>query len=134
MAGKPRVFGYMPDDTPPPGALLSLGFQQALTMFPATVLVATLTKFDVGVTILASGAGHARRPAGLEAADEPRHLAVGATILICGIGGNLALKDGLFPFPIPVVFPNGIPAIVFSAIAGILLNLLFVTVKRSGSA
>jgi uracil permease len=59
---------------------------------------------------------------------EPRHLAVGATILICGIGGNLSLKDGLFPFSIPVVFPNGIPAIVFSAIAGILLNLLFLVV------
>ena len=60
---------------------------------------------------------------------EPRHLAVGATILVCGIGGNLALKDGLFPFPIPVVFPNGIPAIVFSAIVGILLNLLFLAVR-----
>jgi uracil permease len=59
---------------------------------------------------------------------DPRHLAVGATILITGIGGNLALKNGLFPFQIPVVFPNGIPAIVFSAIAGILLNLLFVVV------
>ena len=28
---------------------------------------------------------------------EPRQLAVGATILICGIGGNMTLKDGLFP-------------------------------------
>jgi hypothetical protein len=28
-----------------------------------------------------------------------------------------------------VVFPGGIPAIVFSAIAGILLNLLFLVVK-----
>ncbi|MBM4424012.1 MAG: xanthine permease [Chloroflexi bacterium] len=56
---------------------------------------------------------------------EPRQLAVGATILVCGIGGNLALKDGLFPFPIPGIFPNGIPAIVFSAIVGILMNLLF---------
>ena len=40
------VLGYMPDDTPPVGAMLSLGFQQVLTMFPATVLVAILTKFD----------------------------------------------------------------------------------------
>ena len=37
--------------------MLSLGFQQVLTMFPATVLVAILTKFDVGVTLLASGIG-----------------------------------------------------------------------------
>jgi uracil permease len=53
----PTAFGYLPDDTPPIGAMLSLGFQQVLTMFPATVLVAILTKFDVGVTLLASGLG-----------------------------------------------------------------------------
>ena len=51
------VIGYLPNDTPPVGAMLSLGFQQVLTMFPATVLVAALTKFDVGVTLLASGLG-----------------------------------------------------------------------------
>ncbi len=56
---------------------------------------------------------------------EPRQLAVGATILILGIGGNLGLKDGMFPFAVPVLFPNGIPAIVFSAICGIILNLIF---------
>jgi uracil permease len=54
---KPKVLGYLPDDTPPLGAMLSLGFQQFLTMFPATVLVAILTKFDIGVTLLASGLG-----------------------------------------------------------------------------
>src|SRR5512132_2426203 len=52
-----KVFGYLPDDTPPIGAMLSLGFQQFLTMFPATVLVAILTKFDIGVTLFASGLG-----------------------------------------------------------------------------
>ncbi len=62
---------------------------------------------------------------------EPRQLAVGATILIAGIGGALGLKDGLFPFSIPVIFPNGIPAIVFAAIAGILLNLLFLLLPPS---
>src|SRR5512134_2758404 len=51
------VVGYLPADTPPWGAMLSLAFQQVLTMFPATVLVAILTKFDVGVTLLASGIG-----------------------------------------------------------------------------
>src|SRR5574341_1058149 len=56
---------------------------------------------------------------------EPRQLAVGATILITGIGGNLGLPNGLFPFPIPVIFPSGIPAIVFSAFLGIVVNLLF---------
>lgn len=62
---------------------------------------------------------------------DPRQLAIGAVILVTGIGGNLALKDGLFPFPIPVLFPSGIPAIVFAAILGILLNLLFEILKPS---
>jgi uracil permease len=62
---------------------------------------------------------------------EPRQLAVGATILIAGIGGNLALPNGLFPFNIPVVFPNGIPAIVFAAIVGILMNTLFLLIPPS---
>ena len=38
---------------------------------------------------------------------EPRQLAVGATILVTGIGGNLFLPNGLFPFTIPVLFPSG---------------------------
>ena len=65
---------------------------------------------------------------------EPRQLAVGAIILVTGIGGNLALENGMFPFPIPVLFPSGIPAIVFSAILGILVNLLFLILppKRFG--
>jgi len=33
----PKVFGYLPDDNPPPGAVLSLGFQQFLTMFPTGI-------------------------------------------------------------------------------------------------
>lgn len=62
---------------------------------------------------------------------EPRQLAIGAVILITGIGGNLGLKDGIFPFQIPIIFPNGIPAIVFSAILGILLNVLFIVLPPS---
>src|SRR5919106_6247720 len=50
-----RVLGYLPQDTPPTGALVSLGFQHVLTMFPATALVAILTGFDVAVTVFASG-------------------------------------------------------------------------------
>jgi len=53
------------------------------------------------------------------------------TILITGIGGNLALTDGLFPFNIPVIFPNGIPAIVFAAIVGILLQVIFLVLPPS---
>ncbi len=62
---------------------------------------------------------------------EPRQLAVGAIILITGIGGNLALPNGIFPFVIPVLFPSGIPAIVFAAIAGILMNTLFLVLPPS---
>jgi uracil permease len=52
-----KVFGYLPQDRPSVGPLLSLGFQHVLTMFPATVLVAILTGFDIGVTLFASGLG-----------------------------------------------------------------------------
>ncbi|MFZ5815237.1 MAG: uracil-xanthine permease family protein [Bacillota bacterium] len=52
-----EVHGYLPQDRPPTAAMISLGFQHVLTMFPATVLVAILTKFDVGVTLFASGLG-----------------------------------------------------------------------------
>lgn len=52
-----KVFGYLPQDRPSVFPLLSLGFQHVLTMFPATVLVAILTGFDIGVTLFASGLG-----------------------------------------------------------------------------
>ncbi|MEE4195556.1 MAG: solute carrier family 23 protein [Anaerolineae bacterium] len=57
MSENNKVLGYLPQDTPPIGATLSLGLQQVLTMFPATVLVAILTRFDIGTTLLASGLG-----------------------------------------------------------------------------
>ncbi len=60
---------------------------------------------------------------------DPKQLAVGAIILILGIGGNLTLANGVFPFPVPFLFPNGIPAIVFAAIAGILVNAIFLVFK-----
>ena len=47
--------GFLPQDTPPIGGLIVYGLQHVLTMFPATVLVAVLTGFDVGVTLFASG-------------------------------------------------------------------------------
>lgn len=62
---------------------------------------------------------------------DPKQLAVGAIILICGIGGNLALPNGLFPFQVPFLFPSGIPAIVFAAILGILVNTIFLLLPPS---
>jgi uracil permease len=62
---------------------------------------------------------------------DPKQLALGAVILVLGIGGAIGLQatGGLFPFKIPGFFPNGIPAIVFSAIVGILLNVVFLIFK-----
>ncbi len=62
---------------------------------------------------------------------DPKNLAIGATILVLGIGGNMGLPNGLFPFKVPVLFPDGIPAIVFAAIVGILMNTLFVVLPPS---
>ncbi len=50
-----KVFGYLPNDMPPVGQIILLGFQHALTMFPATVLVALLVGFHVSTVLLASG-------------------------------------------------------------------------------
>lgn len=52
-----RVMGYLPNDTPPIGQTILLGFQHVLTMFPATVLVAALCGFHVGVVLTVSGLG-----------------------------------------------------------------------------
>lgn len=52
---KNNVMGYMPNDTPPMGQTILLGFQHVLTMFPATVLVAALCGFHPGTVLLASG-------------------------------------------------------------------------------
>ena len=60
---------------------------------------------------------------------EPRQLAIGSIILVLGIGGNLFMPSGIFPFKIAGIFPDGIPAIVFAALVGILLNLLFVVIN-----
>jgi uracil permease len=60
---------------------------------------------------------------------DPKQLAVGAIILVTGIGGNLALPNGVFPFNVPFLFPNGIPAMVFAAILGIFVNSIFLIFK-----
>ena len=49
------VIGYLPDEKPPIWKLILFALQQILVMFPATVLVAILTKFDISTTIFASG-------------------------------------------------------------------------------
>jgi uracil permease len=55
MSKKGKVWGFLPNDAPPFGQLVLLGFQHVLTMFPATVLVALLVGFDVGAVLMVSG-------------------------------------------------------------------------------
>lgn len=61
---------------------------------------------------------------------DPRNLAVGAVIMVVGIGGHIGYPDGFLPIPLLTnIFPNGWPAIATAAVAGILLNLVFVVFK-----
>ena len=52
---KGGLIGYLPNDVPPLGQAIVLGFQHVLTMFPATVLVALLVGFHVSTVLMASG-------------------------------------------------------------------------------
>lgn len=61
---------------------------------------------------------------------DPKQLAIGAVILIVGIGGNIGYPGGFLPFPIlQGLFPNGLPAIATGAVMGILMNLVFIFIK-----
>jgi len=60
---------------------------------------------------------------------DARTLAVGATIMIIGIGGNIGYPGGFLPIPIAGVFPDGLPAIATGAVVGILLNAIFLVFK-----
>jgi uracil permease len=56
----------------------------------------------------------------------PRNLAVGAVIMVVGIGGNIGYPGGFLPIPIlQGAFPNGLPAIATAAVLGILINIIF---------
>lgn len=58
---------------------------------------------------------------------DPKALAIGATILVTGIGGNIGFSGGFLPVPIlRGIFPYGLPAIATGAVLGILMNLLTV--------
>ena len=56
---------------------------------------------------------------------EPRTLSVGAIIMIVGIGGNIGYPGGFLPITVGEIFPSGLPAIAAGAVAGILLNAVF---------
>lgn len=60
---------------------------------------------------------------------DPRNLAIGAVIMIVGIGGNIGYPGGFIPVIVPGLFPNGLPAIATAAVLGILLNAIFLIFK-----
>ena len=61
---------------------------------------------------------------------DPKQLAIGATIMVIGIGGHIGYPDGFLPIPLlQGIFPNGWPAIATGAVAGILLNAIFLIIK-----
>jgi len=61
----------------------------------------------------------------------PRNLAIGAVIMIIGIGGNIGYPGGFIPVIVPGLFPSGLPAIATAAVLGILLNAVFLIFKPS---
>lgn len=64
---------------------------------------------------------------------DPRQLAMGASILVVGIGGHIGFGGNL-PIPLGSVFPNGIPAIASAAVLGIFLNIIFLIFKAPEEA
>jgi len=60
---------------------------------------------------------------------DARTLAVGATIMIIGIGGNIGYPGGFLPIPIAGIFPDGLPAIATGAVVGIIINAIFLIFK-----
>jgi uracil permease len=61
---------------------------------------------------------------------DPLQLAVGASILVIGIGGNIGYEGGFLPIKIPGVFPQGLPAIATSAVVGIVLYVVFSALRK----
>jgi uracil permease len=61
---------------------------------------------------------------------DARTLAVGSTIMIIGIGGNIGYQGGFLPIPLlQGIFPFGWPAIATGAVFGILVNAIFLIFK-----
>jgi uracil permease len=61
---------------------------------------------------------------------DPLQLAVGAVIMVIGIGGNIGFQGGFLPITIPGIFPQGLPAIATSAVVGILMYVIFAALKK----
>lgn len=65
---------------------------------------------------------------------DPLQLAVGATIMVIGVGGTIGFEGGFLPIKIPGVFPNGLPAIATAALLGILMYVFFSALRPQTGA
>ncbi len=66
---------------------------------------------------------------------DPRNLAIGAIIMVVGIGGNIGYDGGFLPIPfLQGIFPSGLPAIATAAVLGILLNAVFLIFAPEGES
>jgi hypothetical protein len=54
-------------------------------------------------------------------------------VTITAIGGQI-LAGGYIPITVPGVFPDGLPSIATGAVAGILLNLIFLVFPVKSAA
>jgi uracil permease len=113
------------------GIAMALGFIGKLAALVNTIPVAVTGGLSIYLFGIIGKQGIALLQSEKVNLFDPKDLAIGAVILVLGIGGAMSLPDGLFPFTIPILFPNGIPAIVFAAIVGILLNVLFIVLPPS---
>ena len=50
-----KIPGYLPNEVPPIGRMIILGFQHVLTMFPATAFCALLTGFHLSTVLFVAG-------------------------------------------------------------------------------
>jgi uracil permease len=99
---KPGVSGYLPNNNPPHGLVALLcGFH------PNTVLLSA-----IGMEGIALMQEHKVNMF------EPLPLALGAVIMVIGIGGNIGYEGGFLPITIPGLFPTGLPAIATAAVVG----------------
>jgi uracil permease len=56
---------------------------------------------------------------------DPKQLAIGAVILVIGIGGNIGYGGNLPINILTGIFPDGLPAIATAAVVGIVINAIF---------
>lgn len=115
---------------------IALGFVGKLSALIATVPVAVTGGLAIYLFGVIGMQGVALIMAEKVDLYDPRQLAIGAVILVVGIGGHIGAGGNL---PIPVltgIFPNGLPAIPTAAVMGIVLNLIFLAfpVKNNDAA